>query len=201
MGAEAKFVEALEPIVSANGLEIWDIERAGSAMRILVDRPGGVDLDSLASLSSAISTFLDEHDELAPSGQYELDVSSPGLERRLRHPQHFARCLGQEVSVKTTAAVEGLRRFEGTLLSASDESVEVLSRHDDGSEFSVCIRLEEIEKARTVFRWPTPKNVRPKTGTKTAKPSKSQTGPQVPGVSAAGTDNVAAWAGSGKEVR
>ena len=154
MGAEAEFVEALRPVVEANGLEIWDVERSGASVRVLVDRPEGVDLDSLAALSSVISDFLDDHDELAPSGRYELDVSSPGIERRLRSPRHFQRCLGQEVAVKTSVVVEGRRRFQGTLVAANDDQVSITGREDDGTLLNLSLPLSSIERAHTVFRWP-----------------------------------------------
>lgn len=156
MGAELKIAEALEPIVQARGLEIWDVERSGSSLRVLVDRPGGVDLDALAALSNAISDLLDEREDLAPAGHYELDVSSPGLERRLREPRHFASCVGQEVAIKTSVAVEGSRRFEGLLISATAEMVTIEGSAGDGPLSTVQIPVEAIERAHTVFRWGSP---------------------------------------------
>jgi ribosome maturation factor RimP len=165
MGAETEFIEALRPIVAANGLEIWDVERSGASVRVLVDRPGGVDLDSLATLSGVLSQFLDERDDLVPAGRYELDVSSPGLERRLRSPDHFARCVGQEVAVKTAYAVDGLRRFQGTLVAADGDEVAIVGEADDGTELKVRLPLASVERAHTVFRWgPAPKGPKPGKG-------------------------------------
>lgn len=158
MSAETEFIEALRPIVVANGLEIWDVERSGASVRVLVDRPGGVDLDSLAALSASISELLDGRDDLVPAGRYELDVSSPGLERRLRSADHFARCVGQEVAVKTAYAVDGARRFQGTLVAATAEEVAIVGEADDGTELNVRLPLASVERAHTVFRWgPAPK--------------------------------------------
>lgn len=167
MDAEVEFVEALRPVVAANDLEIWDVERSGNSVRVLVDRPGGVDLDSLAALSRAVSDFLDEHDELVPMGRYELDVSSPGVERRLRYPEHFVRCLGQEVAIKTASAVDGMRRFQGILMDATAEEVHVAGKADDGVEMDVRLPLEAIERAHTVFRWGPPAKS-PKVGARQA---------------------------------
>jgi len=165
MGAEVEFVEALRPIVAATGLEIWDVERSGSSVRVLVDRPGGVDLDSLAALSKAVSNFLDQHDEFVPMGHYELDVSSPGVERRLRYPEHFAQCVGQEVAVKTSSAVDGMRRFQGVLVDATAEEVRLTGQADDGVDVDVRLPLSAIDRAHTVFHWgPPPK--KPKAGPK-----------------------------------
>ena len=95
MGAEEQITEALTPAVQTAGLEIWDVERSGATFRVLVERPGGVDLDSIAQVTSAVSAILDQREDLAPAGRYMLEVSSPGLERRLRYPEHFARYVGE----------------------------------------------------------------------------------------------------------
>jgi len=163
MDAEVEFVEALRPIVAANDLEIWDVERSGNSVRVLVDRPGGVDLEALAALSRAISDFLDERDDLVPTGHYELDVSSPGVERRLRYPEHFASCVGQEVAVKTSNPVDGMRRFQGILLDATTDEVHVAGQADDGVEVDIRLPLSAIDRAHTVFRWG-PVAKRPKAG-------------------------------------
>ncbi len=82
MGAEEQIAEALRPAVQAAGLEIWDVERSGATVRVLVERPGGIDLDSISQLSSAISATLDEHDELVPAGKY----TARGIEPRAGAP-------------------------------------------------------------------------------------------------------------------
>jgi ribosome maturation factor RimP len=158
MGAEEQIAEALRPAVQAAGLEIWDVERSGATVRVLVERPGGVDLDSISQVTSAISAALDQHDELVPAGRYTLEVSSPGLERRLRHAGHFARYIGEEVTVKTVEPVNQTRRLRGTLTSASetDITLRVSVSPDDSTE--VRVPLELVERAHTVFTWgPAPK--------------------------------------------
>jgi ribosome maturation factor RimP len=189
MSAEAAVVEALRPVVRASGLEIWDIERSGNSLRVLVDRPGGVDLESLAALSGAISELLDVREDLVPAGRYELDVSSPGVERRLRYPEHFAHCIGQEVAVKTVAGYQGPRRVEGTLASASEEDILLAVAGEGGGGTEVRLPLGSIERAHTVFRWgPAPhvaKRGAPKKGNKggtrsgiaAAKPVKADAAP------------------------
>lgn len=132
------------------GLQLDDVELRAGVLRVTVDRPGGgLDLDRLAELSKVLSALLDEHDELAPAGRYELEVSSPGLERRLRRPEQFRRALGTRVSVRTEAGTEGNRRLEGVLAGADERGIAL--RLDDGSERS--LDYAAVERARTVFDW------------------------------------------------
>lgn len=148
--------EALEELVRATladiGLELVDIEHLARRLRVTVDAEGGVDLDVLSAANGALSRALDAHDELTPAGPYELEVSSPGLERPLKVPAHFVRARGREVALRLRAGVEEPRRLEGVLLDADDEGVLVApapaaeGRH---------IPYEAIERAHTVFRWGT----------------------------------------------
>ncbi len=105
---------AVEPVVAALGLELYDVEATGPArsrtVRVTVDREGGVDLDAVAAVSQALSPVLDADPAVQRScpGSYTLEVTSPGLERRLRTPTHFRHALGSTVSVKTRAGGAGL---------------------------------------------------------------------------------------------
>ncbi len=135
------------PAVESLGLDLYDVEHTGSAVRVLVDRPGGVDLEAITSATRALSRALDEADPI--EGRYTLEVSSPGLERPLRRPEHFAAAVGAEVSVKTRPGVEGERRLAGVLTAAGDSWVTV--RLADGTERTV--DHADIEKARTTFTW------------------------------------------------
>jgi ribosome maturation factor RimP len=139
--------EVVEPLLARQSLTIYDIEHSGSSLRITVDAPGGVDLEAIAHATRIISVALDEHDPI-PS-KYTLEVSSPGLERPLRTPTHFAGAVGLKISVKTNARVDGERRIKGSLAAADDDGITI-----DGHT----LRYDEIEKARTVFEWgPAPK--------------------------------------------
>ena len=91
--------EIVAPLLAARGLFVDDVEHKGSALRITVDREGGVDLDAIAEATRVVSRALDEDDPVP--GSYTLEVSSPGLERPLRTPAHFARAVGTAVKVKT----------------------------------------------------------------------------------------------------
>jgi ribosome maturation factor RimP len=146
--------ELVEPLIITAGLELWDVEANPRAVRVLVDRPGGVDLEALSQLARVVSSALDERDDLQPSSQYQLEVSSPGVERTLRTPSHFQRYLGTEVTVKTVEPIDGSRRLQGILLAADDASITI--RLPDGPRD---LSYDQIQKARTVLVWgPAPKN-------------------------------------------
>ena len=135
------------PIVEAASADLYDIEHHGATVRVLVDSEGGIDLDSIARLSRSVSRALDHHDVIA--GRYTLEVSSPGLERPLRTPDHFRRAAGSRVKVKTLPGFDGPRRLAGVLESVGDHGIEV--RDDDGAAFRVGYR--QLASARTVFDW------------------------------------------------
>lgn len=113
-----------------------------------VDREGGVDLAALTEANRAVSAVLDELDPIP--GRYSLEVSSPGLERPLRTPSHFARAVGSTVTVKTRPQVPGERRLRGTLRAADDEGFELAV---EGVDVPVRLAYGDIDKARTVFEW------------------------------------------------
>ena len=168
MGAEEQIADVIRPIVQAAGLEIWDIERSGPSVRVLVERPGGVDLDAISELSRAVSTALDQRDDLVPDGRYTLEVSSPGLERRLRYPRHFVAYIGQEVAVKTASPVNGARRIKGTLTAATDEDITLEVVLPTGERDELSLPLDLIDRANAIFTWgPAPQPQKP------AKPARA----------------------------
>ena len=141
----------VEPPLGRSGLELVDVEHHGPVLRITVDRPDGVDLDTISTASRLVSEELDRHDVVP--GRYVLEVSSPGVERPLRTPAQFQRFVGSTVAVRTRPGAEGERRVEGVLESADDAGIVVAGRH---------LAHADIERARTVFEWG-PK-AKPKTG-------------------------------------
>ena len=143
--------ELIEPIVAAESSELYDIDYAGGILRVLVDHEGGVDVDRLRRINRAIGRVFDEADPIP--GRYTLEVSSPGLERPLRTPVHFAGAVGSEVKVKTSVEIDGRRRFVGIVDSADSDNFEIRC---DG--VSSRIPYTEVSSARTTFEWgPTPK--------------------------------------------
>src|SRR5262249_32091406 len=100
--------ELVLPLLSDLGLSLYDLEHAGGVVRITIARPGGVDLETIALATRIVSRELDHADPVP--GHYTLEVTSPGLERALRTPDHFRAAVGSVVAVRTQPGVEGDRR-------------------------------------------------------------------------------------------
>ncbi len=150
MGTSDDVERIAAPVLQAAGLELIDVELRSGNIVVTVDREGGIDLDALAEASRAISAAIDRED-VGPAGRYELEVSSPGLERRLRRPDHFRRFVGQQIAVRTQPGVEGERRFEGEIVSADDKGVVVaVTGVPEGSRR---LAYADIERAHTIFDW------------------------------------------------
>ncbi|HSB34375.1 MAG TPA: ribosome maturation factor RimP [Nitrospirota bacterium] len=118
----------LEPILASRGLSLWDMEfqKHGPSwlLRIYIDREGtGVTLDDCETVSRDLGAALDVEDMIPHA--YTLEVSSPGLDRRLSKPEHFARFTGSAVKVKTYQLLNGQKVFEGRLLGLSGDRVKV----------------------------------------------------------------------------
>lgn len=148
-GVAEELYDELSPVVGALGLELVDVELSAATVRVTVDRVGGVDLDGLAEANRAVSGALDRLDPLP--GRYTLEVSSPGLERRLRTPEHFARAVGETVSVRLLPGTGEIRRLQGRLADADDLGVQVEGPDVPGG--STHVAYDAIERARTVFEW------------------------------------------------
>jgi ribosome maturation factor RimP len=135
---------ALEAYLAAEQLELDDLELVGRArartLRVLIDGER-LDLDRIAEVSRGVSRLLDSLDESFLTGSYQLEVSSPGLERKLTRPRHFAKSIGREVIVKTS---DGQRR--GLLTAATEGTISI-----DEAGTPVELSLHDIRSARTVF--------------------------------------------------
>ena len=151
MGTSDDVERIAAPVLQAAGLELIDVELRSGNVVVTVDREGGIDLDTLASASRAISAAIDRED-VGPAGRYELEVSSPGLERRLRRPEHFRRFVGHQVAVRTMPGVEGERRLEGEIVAADDRGRRRRTR-PTLPEGSRRLAYGDIERAHTVFDW------------------------------------------------
>jgi ribosome maturation factor RimP len=143
--------QQLETVIEATlverfpDVELVDVDvRGGSAasLTLFIDRPGGVDLELCAAVSQALEDIRE---------QYSLEVSSPGLDRRLRKPAHFAGQLGRVVAVTMTEPVEGRRNFRGVLAAAGDDSI-TLALEDGGS---ATLPLASLGKAHVVYNYET----------------------------------------------
>lgn len=155
-----RVADVVAPFVADLGLELYDVEHVGGVLRIVVDtptglvdaddpsRPKGVSIDAIALLTRLLSR---EFDHAAPlPGRYTLEVTSPGLERGLRLPRHYAREVGKRVSVRLRAPVDGVRRVQGTLVAAGDASCTV---RDEETLADREIDYAQVDRARTIFEW------------------------------------------------
>lgn len=143
-----RLIGLLEPPIEAMGYELVDLEAytgRNGLLRLYIDREPGVTLADCELVSGQISAFLDVEDPLP--GSYTLEVSSPGLDRRLRTAEHFRRFVGEEVKVQLHEPVEGRRRLRGTLAAFEAEEA-VLTV--DGAEWRV--KIDDIDVARLVPR-------------------------------------------------
>jgi ribosome maturation factor RimP len=142
--------ELLEPAVEALGYELADMElnvgHGRGLIRLFIDREDGITLDDCEKVSRQVSAVLDVEDPIA--GDYNLEVSSPGADRKLVKPEHFDRFAGSMVKVRLKRLVDGRRRIKGQLLGRDDEQIQVRL---DGKDVSVAIA--EIEVARVVPDW------------------------------------------------
>jgi ribosome maturation factor RimP len=144
------------PLLDDRDLDLYDVEMQGPVLRVVVDSPpgsdGGLDLDVLADATRAVSRALDDADPI--SGRYTLEVTSPGLERKLRRPEHFERAVGETVKIRTVAGAGDERRVEGQLVGADTTGVTVRTGvADDGTALERRLGYDDIERARTVFEW------------------------------------------------
>ena len=141
---EAKLLKALEPQAEASGIEIVTIQITGAkkapTIRVYIDTPGGVSFDTLCASQAWINDVVDRIDPFP--GAYTLEVSSPGIDRPLRTPEHFARFAGETAVVKTAAPLDGRSAFTGTIAGVADGAVEL---DVDGTAFR--IPVSDIKRA------------------------------------------------------
>jgi ribosome maturation factor RimP len=144
---KVELANLIEPTIEQLGYELSDLElKLGGRdgiVRVFIDKPEGVDLSDCEIVSRQLSAILDVEDPLP--GHYRLEVSSPGLDRKLTKPAHFQRFTGEKVRVKLRFPVAGRRNFRGTLMSADDEKIEV---EVDGESHS--LQIATIESARLI---------------------------------------------------
>lgn len=137
----------LEPAIERLGYELADLEvRLGGrdgVVRLFIDHPDGIGLEDCEKVSRAVSALLDVEDPIP--GHYNLEVSSPGLDRKLTKAAHFQRFTGETVKVRMRFPVEGRRRFRGTLLSTDEQNIVV---EVDGMKHTLPIAT--IDTARLV---------------------------------------------------
>ncbi|SDH26131.1 ribosome maturation factor RimP [Vibrio xiamenensis] len=146
-GLERQLTELLEAPVSAAGYELVGLEfiRAGehSTLRIFIDHENGITVDDCAEVSHQASAVLDVEDPISVA--YNLEVSSPGLERPLFKPAHYEQFIGHEVSIVLKMAVGNRRKWKGEIRAVDGEMITV---HVDGQDEQFA--LSNISKANLI---------------------------------------------------
>ncbi|MDT8317648.1 MAG: ribosome maturation factor RimP [bacterium] len=145
---EGKATALAEPVVDSHGMELVDVEfkrePTGWVLRIFIDKEGGVDLDDCSLISRELGTVI-EVEEIIEQ-HYTLEVSSPGLTRRIKKLDDFDRFKGKYVKLKCYEAIEGSKNMTGKLLGVDGDSV-ILEK--DAKEFKVLYK--NIAKANLEF--------------------------------------------------
>ena len=147
MSIVRQITELAESLLSETKFSLYDVERNGGILKVTVDAKEGITLDELTSINRQISKALDEGDPMP--NKYTLEVSSPGLERKLRTREHYQKAIGEVVGVKLAPHVEGERRFRGVLDSITDDLICLVNESGQRQE----VLLSDISKAATVFQW------------------------------------------------
>lgn len=148
----ARVTEIAHRAAGSVGVEVWDVELSGSGqnriLRIFIDKLEGVTHTDCELISSNMGVLLDA-ENVVPGDQYQLEVSSPGVERKLIRPEHFNRFAGQKARIALREPVENQRRWEGTLTGVVDGVVTLEA--EPGK--TIRVRMDQIEKANLKFEW------------------------------------------------
>lgn len=146
-GKQAKLIEMLEPAVVALGCELWGIDyRAqgkNSVLRIFIEKDDGVMMEDCERVSRQISSILDVEDPI--SGEYTLEVSSPGMDRSLYKLEHYTLYFGERIDVRLRIAFDGRKNFSGTLKAIEEDEIVL---EVDNEEY--LLPFELIDKANLV---------------------------------------------------
>ncbi len=149
---EKRLIEIADPVAADLGLEVVRIRVQGSEnksqkLQLMAERPDGtMNVEACAALSRALSAVFDVEDPFP--GDWELEVSSPGIDRPLTRAKHFERWEGYETKIQLDRLVEGQRRFRGVLAGIEDDSVLL---DIEGEEETALIPFEWIEDAKLVM--------------------------------------------------
>ncbi len=151
-GIASKIEEIAQRVAESEGIEVVEVEVKGGGshrlVRISIDRPEGVTHGDCELVSQQVGTILDVED-VVPGGRYTLEVSSPGVERKLLKPQDYERFQGKKVKITLREPLEGRRNWEGTLAGLENGEVRV----ETAPGQSVRFPLDHVQKANLKFEW------------------------------------------------
>jgi ribosome maturation factor RimP len=151
----AQIWELAAPLAQSQGMEIIDIEfrregsRGGRVLRLYLDKEGGPNMDELSRMSRELSDLLDDQDAI--DGAYTLEVSSPGINRPLKRPEHFMAFVGKKIRVRTRDLINGRRSFLGKLLEVANDHIAI---DQDGARCE--IPFQQIDKSNYEHDWSAP---------------------------------------------
>lgn len=145
-----QLISLLEPEIEALGYELAEIEvnlsHGHGILRLFIDRPEGITLDDCERVSQQVSGLLDVEDPIA--GDYHLEVSSPGADRKLVKPEHFDRFAGSMIKVRLRKLVGNRRRIRGQLIGRQEDMIDIRA----GDE-TISVDLGNVDVARLVPDW------------------------------------------------
>jgi ribosome maturation factor RimP len=148
----SKIEEIANRVAESEGLEVVEVEVKGGGqhrfVRISIDKPEGVSHGDCELVSHQVGTILDVED-VVPGGQYTLEVSSPGVERKLLKPKDFQRFQGKKAKVTLREPVDGRRNWEGTLAGIEDGLIRLDLERGDPLRFP----FDQVQKANLKFEW------------------------------------------------
>lgn len=142
-----QLTEMIQPVVEGLGCELWGIEKLSmgrySTLKVYIESPNGISVEDCARVSRQVSSLLDVEDPI--SGEYTLEVSSPGMDRRLFSLEQFAAYAGADVRLKLKRAYDGKRKFTGQLRGIEGDEV-ILGKNEE----EILFPFEVIERANVV---------------------------------------------------
>ena len=148
----SRIEEVAQRVAQSEGLEIVEVEVKGGGghrlVRIAIDKPTGVTHADCELVSHQVGTIMDVED-LMPGGRYTLEVSSPGVERKLLKPQDYQRFQGKKANLTLRAPIDGRRHWEGTLAGYQDGTVSLETAPGHTLNFP----FDQVEKAHLKFEW------------------------------------------------
>jgi len=148
----SKIEEIAQRVAQTEGLEVVEVEVKGGGnqrfVRISIDKPAGVTHGDCELVSQQVGTILDVED-VVPGGRYTLEVSSPGVERKLSKPKDYQRFQGQRARITLREPRDGRRHWEGILAGLHDGSIALETQPGTTMRFP----LDEVQKANLKFEW------------------------------------------------
>ena len=148
----SRIAEIAERVAASEGIEVVETQVLGGGkarlVRIFIDKPGGVSHADCERMSKDVGTILDVED-VVPGGSYTLEISSPGVERKLSRPRDFERFVGQKAKIVLREPLENSRHWQGILAGFSDGLVTLEPEAGKTIQFP----LAQVEKANLKFEW------------------------------------------------